>query len=105
MGSLPSRTPVYNQLPAYGPNPDPSSPFLKFVTGVYERALGRDIEVKAIHAGLECGIIGAKIPGIQMLSIGPSMKNAHTPDEKLNIADVGVLYNLLKEVVGNLDSM
>ena len=92
--------------PAYpGWNPDPSSPFLKFVRGIYEKTLGRDVEVKAIHAGLECGIIGARIPGLQMLSIGPGMKNAHTPDEKLNIADVGVLYSLLKEVVGNLDSM
>jgi dipeptidase D len=92
--------------PSYpGWNPDPDSPFLKFLHGLYEKILGEEVEVKAIHAGLECGIIGAKIPGIQMLSIGPGMKNAHTPDEKLNIADVGVIYRLLKDVVGNLNSM
>jgi dipeptidase D len=61
--------------------------------------------VKAIHAGLECGIIGSKIPGIQMVSIGPTMKNAHTPDEKLKIIDVEILYNLLKEIVEDLSKL
>ncbi|MHA2359073.1 MAG: hypothetical protein ACXAB5_02275 [Candidatus Thorarchaeota archaeon] len=61
--------------------------------------------MKAIHAGLECGIIGSKIPGIQMVSIGPTMKNAHTPDEKLKIIDVEILYNLLKEIVEDLSKL
>jgi len=85
-----------------GWNPDPSSPFLKFVQREYEKVAKHDIEVMAIHAGLECGIIGAKIPGIQMLSIGPTAQNAHTPDERLRIADIQVLYDLLKSVAVGL---
>ena len=85
-----------------GWNPDPSSPFLKFVQEKYEQVTKHDVELIAIHAGLECGIIGAKIPGIQMLSIGPTAQNAHTPDERLRIADVQVLYGLLKSVAVGL---
>ncbi|RLI56910.1 MAG: hypothetical protein DRP09_05110 [Candidatus Thorarchaeota archaeon] len=88
-----------------GWNPDPDSPFLKFVHQHYERLLGKEVRVEAIHAGLECGIIGSKIPGLQMLSVGPGLKNPHTPDEKVHIADVGVMYKLLKEVLANLDKM
>ena len=87
-----------------GWNPDPSSPFLKFVLAKYEEVTKTEIEVLAIHAGLECGIIGAKIPTIQMLSIGPTAQNAHTPDERLRIDDVQVLYDLLKSVVSGLNT-
>ncbi|MHA2602391.1 MAG: M20/M25/M40 family metallo-hydrolase, partial [Candidatus Thorarchaeota archaeon SMTZ1-83] len=85
--------------------PDPNSPFLRFVKEHYERELGRRVAVEAIHAGLECGIVGAKIPGIQIVSIGPSLKNAHTPDEKLKIDDVGVLYDLLKSILEDIKSL
>jgi dipeptidase D len=88
-----------------GWNPEPKSLFLAFVRSHFESATGRDVTVKAIHAGLECGIIGAKIPGIQMVSIGPTMKNAHSPDEKLSIIDVEVLYSLLKEIVEDLPKL
>ncbi|MHA1933977.1 MAG: beta-Ala-His dipeptidase [Candidatus Thorarchaeota archaeon] len=92
--------------PSYpGWAPDPKSPFLSFVKKHYEQSFGSEIIVEAIHAGLECGIVGAKIPGIQMVSIGPSLKNPHTPDEKLKIADVGTLYELLKSLVKELPSL
>ncbi|MGD9396128.1 MAG: beta-Ala-His dipeptidase [Candidatus Thorarchaeota archaeon] len=92
--------------PSYpGWNPEPKSPFLAFVRKHFEDVTGREVEVKAIHAGLECGIIGSKIPGIQMVSIGPSMENAHTPDERLKIIDVEVLYNLLKVLVEDLSNL
>ncbi|MHA1902524.1 MAG: beta-Ala-His dipeptidase [Candidatus Thorarchaeota archaeon] len=92
--------------PSYpGWAPDPKSPFLSFVKNHYEQCYGSEIVVEAIHAGLECGIVGAKIPGIQMVSIGPSLKNPHTPDEKLKIADVGTLYDLLKSLVEELPSL
>lgn len=94
------------QSAAYpGWNPEPKSLFLSFVRTHFEKITGRDVEVKAIHAGLECGIIGSKIPGIQMVSIGPTMKNAHTPDEKLKIIDVEILYNLLKDIVEDLPKL
>ncbi|MFQ5833765.1 MAG: beta-Ala-His dipeptidase [Candidatus Thorarchaeota archaeon] len=89
--------------PGWAPNPN--SPFLQFVRKRYESELGKSVTVEAIHAGLECGIVGAKIPGIQMASIGPSLKNPHTPDEKLKIADVGVLYNLLKSILRQLSDL
>jgi dipeptidase D len=85
-----------------GWNPEPQSPFLKYVAKLFKDATGEEPQVKAIHAGLECGIIGSKIPGIQMLSIGPAIKNAHTPDEKVRIEDVAVLYRITKDILGNL---
>ncbi|MFW9808353.1 MAG: beta-Ala-His dipeptidase [Candidatus Thorarchaeota archaeon] len=88
-----------------GWNPEPKSLFLSFVRSHFEKTTGRKVEVKAIHAGLECGIIGSKIPGIQMVSIGPMLKNAHTPDEKVQIIDVEILYNLLKEIVEDLPKL
>jgi len=85
--------------------PDPHGPFLQFVRKHYEKVLGRSVAVEAIHAGLECGIVGAKIPGIQIVSIGPGLMNAHTPDEKLRIADVGVLYDVLKSILEDIKSL
>lgn len=88
------------QTPAYpGWKPEPESPFLLFVKDIYGRVFGREVEVSAIHAGLETGIIGAKIPGIQMVSVGPDIQNAHTPDERVRISDIPVLYRLLKSVI------
>jgi dipeptidase D len=88
-----------------GWNPEPKSPFLAFVRKHFEDVTGRDVKVQAIHAGLECGIIGSKIPGIQMVSIGPGMENVHTPDERLKIIDVEIIYNLLKVVVEDLSNL
>lgn len=88
-----------------GWNPEPKSPFLTYVRSHFEKITGRDVKVEAIHAGLECGIIGSKIPGIQMVSIGPRMENAHTPDEKLKIIDVEILYTLLKAIVDDLANL
>ena len=85
-----------------GWNPEPNSPFLKFIHEHYENATKTDVKIEAIHAGLECGIIGAKIPGIQMVSIGPTAENAHTPDERVKISDIPVLYTLLKSIVQDL---
>ena len=88
-----------------GWNPEPKSPFLSFVRKHFEKTTGREVKVEAIHAGLECGIIGSKIPGIQMVSIGPKMENAHTPEERLRIIDVEILYNLLKDIVEDLSNL
>lgn len=89
--------------PAYpGWNPEPSSPFLKFIEEQYQDIANTDIRIEAIHAGLECGIIGAKIPGLQMVSIGPTLENAHTPDERVNIEDISILYKTLRAVLSRL---
>ena len=89
--------------PGWAPNP--TSPFLHFIKGHLEKQAGSDVAVEAIHAGLECGIVGAKIPGIQMVSIGPRMENPHTPDERVRIADVGILYNLMKSILKDLPNL
>ena len=64
----------------------------------YEDLLEEEVKLKAVHGGLETGVIGAMVPGIQMVSIGPRIQNPHTPAERLNIEDVGVLYELLKQI-------
>lgn len=92
--------------PAYpGWKPEPGSPFIKFISSHYEKFVDKDLEIKAIHAGLECGIIGSKIPGMKMVAIGPTALNAHTPDEKVEIATVGAVYNLLVAVVKDLPNL
>jgi len=88
-----------------GWNPEPKSPFLAYVRSHLESISKGEIKVEAIHAGLECGIIGSKIPGIQMVSIGPRMENPHTPDERLRIADVGILYKAMKSILKNLEDL
>ena len=68
----------------------------------YEKLFGKVPEVKAIHAGLECGIIGAKYPKLDMISIGPTMRFPHSPDEKVEIASVAKFYAFLLDTLKNL---
>jgi dipeptidase D len=56
-------------------------------------------EIKAIHAGLETGLLGAKYPGIDMISFGPTIEGAHSPDERLNIPATAKFYNLVKAIM------
>ncbi|TFG99275.1 aminoacyl-histidine dipeptidase [Candidatus Thorarchaeota archaeon] len=94
------------QKPAYpGWNPEPGSSFIKFISSHYEKFADKELEIKAIHAGLECGIIGSKLPGMKMVAIGPTALNAHTPDEKVKISTVGVVYNLLVSIVKDLPNL
>jgi dipeptidase D len=83
--------------PAWEPNPD--SPILKLATKTYKELYNKIPEVKAIHAGLECGIIGEKYPGMDMLSFGPTIQGAHSPDEKVHIPAVTKSWNYLLELL------
>ncbi|MGM0686799.1 MAG: beta-Ala-His dipeptidase [Promethearchaeati archaeon] len=85
-----------------GWTPKPKSPFLKFVKKQYAETTGEEIVIEAVHAGLECGLIGAKIPGMQTVSIGPTIENPHTPDERVRIEDVAKIYELLQTIVTKL---
>ena len=78
-----------------GWNPDMKSPILKAMTASYEALYGRKPAVTAIHAGLECGIIGGKYPDMDMISCGPTIKYPHSPDEKVNIASVEKFWKFL----------
>lgn len=85
-----------------GWNPNMQSPILKIITGVYKKKFGREPEVKAIHAGLECAIIGGTYPNLDMVSFGPTIKYPHSPDEKVNIASVAKFWDFIVESLKNI---
>jgi len=82
-----------------GWKPNPHSPLLAEATAVYEKRFQAKPQIKAIHAGLECGIIGEKYPGIDMLSIGPDIKGAHTVGEHVSISSVGKFWEFLSALL------
>jgi dipeptidase D len=82
-----------------GWKPNMESPILKTMSGVYKKMYGKIPEIKAIHAGLECGIIGGIYPGLDMISFGPTIKYPHSPDEKVNIASVKKFFDFLCETM------
>lgn len=84
-----------------GWNPNLKSPVLQLVANTHEKLFHKRAEVKAIHAGLECGIIGEKYPGIDMVSFGPTIHNAHSPDESVAIESVEKFWTLLREVISS----
>jgi dipeptidase D len=84
------------QPPSYpGWRPNPASPLLALVQQVHRAQTGHPAEVRAIHAGLECGLIGERVPGVDMVSLGPLIEHAHSPDERVHIPSVGRFYDLL----------
>jgi dipeptidase D len=85
-----------------GWQPDLNSPLLGQVRKTYARVFGSEPAVKAIHAGLECGIIKQKYPDLDMISIGPQIEFAHSPDERVEIASVGKIYQLVRELLVDL---
>jgi dipeptidase D len=82
--------------------PDPESPLIGRMKEVYVRLFGKEPEVKAVHAGLETAIIGEKVKGLKMISIGPDVRNPHSPEEKVNIPSVGRFWRLLTETLKEL---
>jgi len=85
-----------------GWNPNLDSPLVKIVKSTNARFFGAEPQLKAIHAGLECGIIGEHYPGMDMISLGPRIEAVHSPDERVHIASVERFYNLLKEILKDL---
>lgn len=81
------------QPPGYpGWQPNLESPILKLAMSTFAQVTGKEARYEAIHAGLECGIIGERFPGMDMISIGPTIKYPHSPDEKVEIASVELFY-------------
>jgi len=91
---------VGDGYPGWQPNMD--SNLLKVSKKVYKKLYKSEPEIKAIHAGLETGLLGAKYPGIDMISFGPTIEGAHSPDEKVNIKDVEKFYQILKSILKEL---
>ena len=68
----------------------------------YQKGYGQPMKIMATHGGLECAIMGAKYPNWEMVSIGPTIKYPHSPDEKVNIASVARTWEYLKAVLANI---
>jgi len=86
--------------PGWTPNPD--SRVLRVGVDTYKRMFGHDPIVRAIHAGLECGLIGEKYPHMDMISYGPTLRGVHAPGEKIEIRTVQMFWDLTCEILRNL---
>lgn len=81
--------------------PDAESALLQRCRALYPRLFGADPKVTAIHAGLECAIIGDLCPGMQMISFGPTIENPHSPDERLQIPSIGRVWDFLTALLAS----
>ena len=88
------------QYPGWKPNP--ASPILKAMQDIYKNKYGNIPEIKAIHAGLECGLLGGVYPNWDMISFGPTIRYPHSPDEKVNIATVVKFWDFLVETLKHI---
>ncbi|MDR2423379.1 MAG: aminoacyl-histidine dipeptidase [Prevotellaceae bacterium] len=82
-----------------GWKPNFNSPILQTTKSIYEKLFNQSPLIRVVHAGLECGLFLEKYPNIDMISIGPTIKDAHSPDERLEIASVVKFWALLKGVI------
>ena len=85
-----------------GWKPNPHSEILEIAVASYKRLIGVDAKVKAIHAGLECGLFLDKYPGLDMISFGPTLTGVHSPDERMHIPSVEKFWNHLLDVLANV---
>jgi dipeptidase D len=85
-----------------GWKPNLESPILKTMLKVYEKMYAKTPEIKAIHAGLECGLFSIAYPHWDMISCGPTIRNPHSPDERVNIDSVGKFWDFLVETLKNI---
>jgi dipeptidase D len=88
-----------------GWKPLPDAPILKTMRDLYTGLFNEEPQVKACHAGLECGLIGEHYPGMHMISFGPTIKNPHSPDEKVNIASVQKFWRFLSKTLEEIPHM
>jgi dipeptidase D len=86
-----------------GWKPNLQSPILKTAKATYKQLYGKEPEIKAIHAGLECGIIGEKVPGMDMVSFGPTLEGVHSPDEKMHIDTVERFWKFVLAILKNVN--
>lgn len=87
-----------------GWKPDMNSPILKVLKDTYHNLYGKTPAVKAIHAGLECGILGSIYPKWDMISFGPNIRFPHSPDEKVEISSVGKFWDFMIETLKSIPS-
>ncbi|MDW7679566.1 MAG: M20/M25/M40 family metallo-hydrolase, partial [bacterium] len=82
--------------------PNMESTLLKKSTALYEKMYKKKPVVEVIHAGLECGIIGDKYDGMDMISLGPTIKYPHSPDEKIQVSTIGQVWDFMAELLKEL---
>ncbi len=85
-----------------GWKPNPHSAILEVATASYKRLFGTDAQVKAIHAGLECGLFLDKYPSLDMISFGPTLTGVHSPDERMHIPSVDKFWRHLLDILANI---
>ncbi|MDD3569183.1 MAG: M20/M25/M40 family metallo-hydrolase, partial [Bacteroidales bacterium] len=85
-----------------GWTPNTNSTILSITKSSYQKLFGAEPVVRAIHAGLECGLFLEKYPNLDMISFGPTIKGAHSPDERLDIETTDKFWKLLVDVLGNI---
>ncbi len=95
---LAGATPSFGgSYPGWAPRPE--APIVKLMSDLYREMFKADAHVNAVHAGLECGILGANYPDMQMISFGPNIRGAHSPDEKVQISSVQKYWPYLLETL------
>jgi dipeptidase D len=82
-----------------GWKPEPDSAILNLMKKLYGNHFDHQLKIGGIHAGLECGILGAHFPGMDMISFGPTIHGAHSPNEQAQISSVERFYNYLLHVL------
>ncbi len=93
-------TTLAGDYPGWNPNPD--SAILKVMKNKYTNMFGEEPKVVACHAGLECGILGKNYPNMDMVSFGPTIKGAHSPDERVRISSVQKFWKFLQEILKDI---
>ncbi len=85
-----------------GWHPDPDAPFVQTVKQIYENVMKKEVALKAVHGGLECGLFSRFDPALQIVSIGPEIKDAHTPEERVSIESVAILWKVITRIIENM---
>jgi dipeptidase D len=81
---------------------NPNSVILKVATDSYRRLFGKEPLILAIHAGLECGLFSEKYPGLDMISVGPTLRGVHSPEERLHIPSVDLVWQHLLDILKHI---
>jgi dipeptidase D len=87
-----------------GWQPVPESTIVELMSSLYEARFNEPASVSACHAGLECGIIGTNYPEMQMISFGPTIRGAHSPDERVQVSSVKKYWGFLLETLERIPS-
>jgi dipeptidase D len=90
------------RYPGWTPIPIEKNPLLKKYIDIHRAIDGKEPDIRAIHAGLECGVLSEKLPGTQIISIGPEIKNPHSPNEYVDINSVEEYWNVLVEFLKSI---